>query len=235
MHRGVDGVAVIRRYHDETSHSPGPHPRHHVVRGFRPMDPANRPSPFKRYRHLERQPLPTDLEPPADAPTALEVLSGHPPRVTPTALDAAVLARLLYSSAGVTRYTNEGRRRSWFRTSASAGNLHPLELYATCGALNGMDRGLYPFDPASFGLARLRPVDVRAHLARAAGDPTLAGTAVVIVITGIPCRTTWKNLCCRTTSAAGGRDGSRRGAASLWRAEPPAGAGRSDRHFAPGS
>jgi hypothetical protein len=44
-----------------------------------------------------------------------------------------------------------------------------------------------------------------------------------------------QNLCCRTTSAAGGRDGSRRRAASLWRAESPAGAGRSDRHFAPGN
>jgi hypothetical protein len=80
------------------------------------MDPANRPSPFKRYRRLERQPLPTDLEPPAGAPSALEVLSGHLPRntghPTPTALDRAVLARLLYLSAGVTRYTEEGRRRS---------------------------------------------------------------------------------------------------------------------------
>lgn len=30
-----------------------------------------------------------------------------------------------------------------------------------------------------------------------------------------------QNLCCRTTSTAGGRDGSRRGAASWWRAESP--------------
>ena len=192
MHRGVDGVAVIRRYHDETSHSPRPHPRHHVVPGFLPMDPANRPSPFKRYRNLERQPLPTDLDPPAGAPTALEVLSGHPPPITPTALDPAVLARLLYFSAGVTRYSNVGEERTWFRASASAGNLHPLELYVACGALSGMDGGLYHFDPDAFALARLRPVDVRAHLAHAVGDPALAGTAVVIVITGIPWRTTWK-------------------------------------------
>ncbi|MGH9248040.1 MAG: hypothetical protein ACRD0W_00755, partial [Acidimicrobiales bacterium] len=63
MHRDVEGVGVIRRYHGETSHSPRPRSRRHVVRGFRPMDPANRPSPFKRYRNLERQPLPTDLDP----------------------------------------------------------------------------------------------------------------------------------------------------------------------------
>jgi SagB-type dehydrogenase family enzyme len=156
------------------------------------MDPANRPSPFKRYRNLERQPLPTDLDPPAGAPTALEVLSGHPPPITPTALDPAVLARLLYFSAGVTRYSNVGEERTWFRASASAGNLHPLELYVACGALSGMDGGLYHFDPDAFALARLRPVDVRAHLAHAVGDPALAGTAVVIVITGIPWRTTWK-------------------------------------------
>ncbi|MGH9259911.1 MAG: SagB/ThcOx family dehydrogenase, partial [Acidimicrobiales bacterium] len=156
------------------------------------MDPANRPSPFKRYQNLERQPLPTDLDPPADSPTALEVLSGHPPQITSAALDRAVLARLLYFSAGVTRYTNEGERRSWFRASASAGNLHPLELYAACGAVSGLDTGLYHFDPGSFALARVRPVDVRAHLAHAVGDPALAGTAVVIVVTGIPWRTTWK-------------------------------------------
>jgi SagB-type dehydrogenase family enzyme len=156
------------------------------------MDPANRPSPFKRYRNLERQPLPTDLDPPDGAPTALEVLSGHRPPITSAALDAAVLARLLYFAAGVTRYTNEGQRRSWFRASASAGNLHPLELYAACGALGGLDGGLYHFDPEWFALARVRSVDVRAHLAHAVGDPALAGTAVVIVITGIPWRTTWK-------------------------------------------
>src|ERR687897_3738270 len=147
MHRGMDGAVVIRRYHNEPSPSPRPRSRHHVVRGFRPMDPANRPSPFKRYRNLERQPLPTDLGPPADAPTALDVLSGQSPPVTSAALDPAVLARLLFFSAGVTRYANEGERRTWFRASASAGDLHPLELYAACGARSGFDRVLYHFDP----------------------------------------------------------------------------------------
>jgi SagB-type dehydrogenase family enzyme len=192
MHRGMDGAVVIRRYHNETSHSPQPRSRRYVVRGFLPMDPANRPSPFKRYRNLERQPLPTDLDPPADAPTALEVLSGHRPPITSATLDPDVIARLLYFSAGVTRYTREGQRRTWFRASASAGNLHPLELYAACGAASGFDSGLYHVDLDPFALARVRPVDVRAHLAHAVGDPALASMAVVIVITGIPWRTTWK-------------------------------------------
>ncbi|MGH9191209.1 MAG: SagB family peptide dehydrogenase [Acidimicrobiales bacterium] len=183
---------MIRRYHGETSHSPRPRSRRHVVRGFRPMDPANRPSPFKRYRNLERQPLPTDLDPPADAPTALEVLSGHRPTITSVTLGPDVLARLLYFSAGVTRYTREGRRRTWFRASASAGNLHPLELYVACGAVSGFDSGLYHVDLDPFALARVRPVDVRAHLAHAVGDPALASAAAVIVVTGIPWRTTWK-------------------------------------------
>jgi len=156
------------------------------------MDPANRPSPFKRYRDLEREPLPTSLDPPDGAPTALEVLSGHRPPIRSAALDPAVIARLLYYSGGVTRYAQEGRRRSWFRANASAGNLHPLELYAACGAVSGLDSGLYHVDLDSFCLARVRPIDVRAHLAHAVGDPALAGTAVVIVITGIPWRTTWK-------------------------------------------
>jgi SagB-type dehydrogenase family enzyme len=156
------------------------------------MDPANRPSPFKRYGNLDREPLPTDLDPPDDAPTALEVLSGHGPPITSAALDPAVLARLLYFSGGVTRFAQEGQRRSWFRASASAGNLHPLELYAACGAVSGVDRGLYHVDLDSFCLARVRPIDVRAHLAHAVGDRLLTGSAAVIVITGIPWRTTWK-------------------------------------------
>src|ERR671910_1801903 len=65
-------------------------------------------------------------------------------------------------------------------------------------ALRGLRRaervrqGPVSLRPHAFALARLRPVDVRAHLARAAGDPALARSAVVIVITGIPWRTTWK-------------------------------------------
>jgi SagB-type dehydrogenase family enzyme len=188
----VDGVEVIRRYHEQTSHWPGARPRDHVVSGFRPMAPDNQPSPFKRYRGLDREPLPTELRPPRDAPVALDVLAGRHQSTRPAAADRVVLARLLYFSAGVTRFSSRGRGRAWFRASASAGNLHPLELYVAWGPQLGLDEGLYHFDPESFSLARLRTTDVRPHLAHAVGDAALAAAPAVIVVTGLPWRTTWK-------------------------------------------
>lgn len=186
----MDAADVIRRYHSETAHSPRPQPRTHLEPGFRPMEAANRPVPFKRYRDLVRQPLPTDLRPPGAAgPAALDVLAGRVEPVAPSSVDDDLLARLLHCSGGITRYSERGTARAWFRASASAGNLHPLELYVAGGPSGG---GLYHFDPESFSLGRLRPTDVRPHLARAAADAALAGAGAVIVVTGVPWRTAWK-------------------------------------------
>lgn len=190
----MDGAEVIRRYHDLTSHVPGRRRGgdEDVVTGFQPMDPRNRPSPFKRYVNLERERLPSDLRPSPDAPAALDVLAGRHESSRTGRVDGLLLARLLHLSAGVTRFSRRGRGRVWFRASASAGNLHPLELYVACGPQIGPPLGLHHFDPESFSLARLRAVDVRGHLARAADDPALAAAAAVIVVTGLPWRTTWK-------------------------------------------
>jgi SagB-type dehydrogenase family enzyme len=156
------------------------------------MAPDNRPAPFKRYRKIERLPLPGDLRPPADAPSALEALARDAASATNGPVDLDILARLLYFSAGVTRYSSRGRARAWFRASASAGNLHPLELYVACGPDLDVPQGLYHFDPESFSLGRLRPTDVRPHLAHAADDAAVAAAAGVMVVTGIPWRTSWK-------------------------------------------
>lgn len=188
----MDGTEVIRRYHAQTSHALGRRRGDDLMVGFRPMAPGNRPSPFKRYRNLEREGLPTGLGPPPQAPAALDVLAGRHGGTGATALDRVMLARLLYFCAGVTRYSRGGPARTWFRASASAGNLHPLEVYVACGPQPELDTGLYHFDPESFSLERLRRTDVRPHLARAADDATLAGGGAVVVVTGLPWRTTWK-------------------------------------------
>jgi SagB-type dehydrogenase family enzyme len=188
--RADAGVEVIGRYHAATAHSPRPRRREHVLAGFRPMVPGNRPAPFKRYRDVDREPLPVELRPVAGEPGSLDVLAGH--ATAGGAVDLDVLARLLYFSAGVTRFAGGDPARVWFRASASAGNLHPLEVYVACGPGSGVGPGLYHFDPESYALGRLRPVDVRPHLARAAADPALAAADAVVVVTGIPWRTCWK-------------------------------------------
>src|ERR687897_1704468 len=125
----MDGVEVIRRYHEQTSHWPGPRRRDHVMSGFRPMALDNQPSPFKRYRGLDREPLPTELRPPRDAPVTLDVLAGRHQSTRPAAADRVVLARLLYFSAGVAPLSSRGQGRGGVPARAPGGNLHPPALY----------------------------------------------------------------------------------------------------------
>src|SRR5918994_3321914 len=137
----VDGVEIIRRYHEQTSHWPGPRRRDHVVSGFRPMAPDNQPSPFKRYRGLDRQPLPTELRPPRDAPVTLDVLAGRHQSTRPAAADRVVLARLLYFSAGVTRFSSRGQGGGGVRGPAPAGKPPPPQLFLGWGPPPRPDEG----------------------------------------------------------------------------------------------
>ncbi len=129
---------------------------------FRPLDPTNRPAPFKRYRELETHPLPRDIG--AGQP-------GH--------FDERALGRLLFLAAGVSRVSDSPvfEDRTYFRTTMSAGNLHPVELYLVAGAVGDVAAGVHHYDPLGHGLTPLR-----------AGD----FDGVALVLTGIPWRTAWK-------------------------------------------
>ena len=162
---------------------------------FRPLDPENRPAPFKRYRAVERVELPREFAfDAADAITALVADGGASvDEFAHTRLDLAGVARLLHLGAGVTRSTiGPLQHRTYFRAAMSAGNLHPLEVYVVCGPMDGLDAGVYHFAPLEFRLDRLRSTDERAYLARACatGDDRPPGAS--LVITGIPWRTVWK-------------------------------------------
>jgi SagB-type dehydrogenase family enzyme len=133
---------------------------------FQPLDPSNRPAPFKRYVGLETTPLPTEL----GAPGA------------PATLDATTVSGLLFFTAGVTRATSsrEFDERTYFRTAMSAGNLHPVELYVVCTGVDGIADGVHHFAPLELGLTTLREGRFASE-----GQCTF-------VFTGIPWRTAWK-------------------------------------------
>ncbi len=137
---------------------------------FRPLDPHNRPAPLKRYGQ-ELLPLPKTLR--RSSLAATDVLSG---RIDgDSSLDDGLLATLLFLAGGVTRvaYATDGQP-TWFRTSMSAGNLHPVEMYL-------VRNGVYHYEPLEHALTLLRrPL--------ASTDPG----AALLVLTGIPFRTCWK-------------------------------------------
>jgi SagB-type dehydrogenase family enzyme len=156
-----DPTAVL---HQLTQHG-SPTDRSRLV-DFRPLDPTNRPAPFKRYVGLETTPLPAGLGERAASP----------------AIDATTLARLLFFTGGVTRASSSRafEERTYFRTAMSAGNLHPVELYVMSSGVSGVADGVHHFAPLEFGLTTLREGAVA------------PGPACTLVFTGIPWRTAWK-------------------------------------------
>jgi SagB-type dehydrogenase family enzyme len=147
---------------------------------FQPLDPSNRPAPFKRYVGHEPAPLPTELGDTGAA--AVDVLSGRAVPKDPDPLDVQVLARLLFFTAGVTRTSSSPMfdTATYFRTAMSAGNLHPVEVYVMCSGIDGVPDGVHHFAPLEFGLTQVR------------GGSSTGWQGCNFVLTGIPWRTAWK-------------------------------------------
>lgn len=95
------------------------------------------------------------------------------------------VSQLLWAAQGVT----DSQRG--FRTAPSAGATYPLEVYVTLGKVEGLDGGLYRYDPGSHQLYRESGEDLRDELYRAALEQAAVRDApVVMVLTAIYGRTT---------------------------------------------
>lgn len=137
------------------------------------------PWQYKRYA----DPLPSVALPralPATAAPAPAVMAGTAD-IPPGRLDVAQLARLLFLSAGVVRTTRRPYGMYLFRAAGSAGGRFPLEVYvaAPAGAVDGLDPGVYFYQPLDHALVRV-------------GPPPRVGAGASIVVTGVPWRTGWR-------------------------------------------
>src|SRR5947207_522496 len=56
----VGGAMAAGRLHELTKHQPGRGRPAELIR-FQPLDPTNRPTPFKRYPDLPTRPLPAEI------------------------------------------------------------------------------------------------------------------------------------------------------------------------------
>jgi SagB-type dehydrogenase family enzyme len=178
-------TSSARTFHDATTHTP-----QSVRTSSHTLDWDNKPFPFKVYTELPALPLPREFD-----PVATDVLAALDParRAPAQRLDLDRLAALLYFTAGVTKKkTYHGGGEMLFRAAASTGGLFQTEVYVAAGEVDGLEPGLYHFGPGDFALRRLRGGDVRARLAEAAADPSLARRAAVIVLSAIYWRNTWK-------------------------------------------
>ena len=180
-------VQAAWHYHQATKHSP-----ESVRRSTYQLDWSNYPLPFKIYRNLPAERLPTTWQ--TSHLPALQAICNDGSRFRPDAiLDRAALARLLYFSAGVQRVRQYGEMTVPYRAAACTGNLHHIELYLACGKLPDLDPGIYHFGPHDFSLRLLRAGDHRRYLAEAtASHPDVVRAPVVLVATSMFWRNAWK-------------------------------------------
>lgn len=181
---------ALRRYHERTKHSAS---RVQASRHF--LDWDIQPRPFKIYTSLAPIPLPRDWQE-SSAP-ALALLSEPARAADPTqasVVDLTEIARLLHFSAGIIRtkvYPNGMEHH--FRAAACTGALYHIDLYLVCGALSGLEAGVYHFGPHDFALRQLRRGDYRALVAAASGDdPALVNVPAVVISTSTFWRNAWK-------------------------------------------
>jgi SagB-type dehydrogenase family enzyme len=180
-------IQAAWKYHDGTKHSPwsirsNPH--------F--LDWANRPHPFKIYPKIEPFPLPRDVRQTGVAACSAisELVSSSRADLVPNLHD---LARILYFSAGITRQRLSASGPIYFRAAACTGALYEIELYVVTGNLEGLDAGVYHFNPGDVSLRLLRKGDFRRNLAQAtAMEPAVAHAPATIICTGTYWRNAWK-------------------------------------------
>src|SRR5690349_5540695 len=134
-----------RDYHELTSYKPGqPWPTPSIDHpDYVPDDEARWPASYKLY-DAPRIALPREW--PRDETPATRILAHGAP---PMALDLPALARTLYLSGGIVRVVERPNRRTvLLRAAGSAGGRFPLELYVSAKGIDGLDDGVYWYDPA---------------------------------------------------------------------------------------
>jgi SagB-type dehydrogenase family enzyme len=176
------------RYHEITKHSP-----ESIRRNRHFLDWEIQPLPFKIYKDLDPIPLPRDWAP-SKVPTLEAIASPGPDRDRAVIPDLKELARLLYLSAGITRRkVYPGGQVMHFRAAACTGALYHIDLYLVCGDVEGLEAGVYHFDPHDFALRRLRRGDFRAVVIEASGnEPAVSRAPALVICTSTFWRNTWK-------------------------------------------
>ncbi|NHN57736.1 MULTISPECIES: SagB/ThcOx family dehydrogenase [Halorussus] len=183
-------------YHERTKHAPGDFPDPTFQ-----LDPETMPRPFKRYRDRPRASLWGVRAPVLPALSTVAEAGADPlagtDQSTRDPVDARTAASLCYYAAGVKAERDHPAdgvdRRMYYRTASCTGNLHHVDAYVVCADLDGLNAGVYHFDPATFSLEALREGDYRGTLAAAAGPGAgVADAPVTLVLTSEWWRNAWK-------------------------------------------
>jgi SagB-type dehydrogenase family enzyme len=143
-----------------------------------------RPSYVSRPPEKGRSPTPkaTPLPPPSleGGPGLWKVLQERRSfrDYRPVPLSQKELSNLLWAAQGIT----EKAFAPWYRTSPSAGALHPIDTYLVVNRVEGLPPGIHFFDIVEFSLALQKAGNFSQAIAEAALNQDLAAHAAVVFV-----------------------------------------------------
>ncbi|MDY6765184.1 MAG: SagB/ThcOx family dehydrogenase, partial [Halobacteria archaeon] len=182
----ADNGTGAQEYHEETKHSP-----QSVRNSSHSLNFDNKPIPFKIYEDTPKQSLAREIRP-SQIP-ALRAIADRTESdgvVVPSLED---ITQLCYYSSGITKKIRRGQREILFRAASCTGALYHIDLYLVCGNLEGLDPGVYHFDPKTLSLDVLREGDYRGVLAEASGnEESVRKAPITFVATSTWWRNSWK-------------------------------------------
>lgn len=135
-------------------------------------------TPYKKYPEADRYTLPTDWS--IDEPLLVPLLQNRRSnrKFNDQSITLETLGFLLWAAQGVTASAG----KYLFRTAPSAGALYPIETYLAIENIEGLERGLYHFDPEFFELEQLRRESVAQDFAMAALNQQFIHQAAVTFV-----------------------------------------------------
>ena len=179
-------IEIAWNYHNGTKHPNG-------IFLTRPhfYDSSLRPNPYKIYsKQLPELSLKTIS---SQRLSTLESISGNIIQNESKTLDIASLANILYFSGGITKTINfAGLGDFEFRAASCTGALYHIEIYLVCGDIDGLEAGVYHFDPQKMKLHQLRKGDFRDSLVKSTKDSAIQHAPAILVYTDIPTRNSVK-------------------------------------------
>jgi len=185
-------------YHQATKHT-----YHSVRANARYLDWHNQPDPFRTYEGVPTIVLPPEPRFPSAgtfaAMAALAEKTKLPAGDAPEGgekiqLDLAWLSRFLWHSMAVSAWKKVPRSgaRYSLRVNPSSGNLHPTETYVALRTFAGIEDGLYHYRADRHALELRSRGAWTQQLARALEIPWAAESPLIVGLTSIFWRESWK-------------------------------------------
>lgn len=176
-------IKTALHYHDSTSYDRNSLNGHH-------LDWQNQPKLYKEYKNLNSIILPdykSFQNIPLKAVLNMDAGNTHTDRI-----DINTLSTILRLTYTITAKVGYSRREYYYRSSASAGALYPVEIYTMIRDAEGIEDGMYHFNIMEHSLTRLRRGDFSDHTGSIIVPKSKTRPVISFILSSIFFRSSWK-------------------------------------------